>query len=554
MKRWLSLILLLSMLLSLGGCGKGARPGVPSEEPGAEESGGHSPEQADPAPDDGEEKITGEDGSREPAVSEPAYPLPLQVMIGSRYQSETDPEDMFILLCSVEWNTLGLGEESAASFPELERALRELNGENEEIYHEILKQMLPDAAAAAGEWEYFSGFTSNSDLYVQRADDRLFSVRADEDEYTGGVHPNYWTYGINIDPATGEKVELTQVLTDTRELPAILTEKLKEKYQLEEFYSLSEQLEEYEPQHFSWTMDYQGITFYFSPYEIASYAAGLLTATIWFEELPELFQPRYTVAPEFGWAKELPVYNEVEADLDPQDGEKDRLTVSTVEEEYGNLQLYVYRDDEVFVLEEFYGYEAKPMLVCHGMPGQERFFLYVEGVAENDYSNLYVYDLNGDGVTLNGHLYGAGLPGMWRDDEGEFGTWYESVLTDPSAPVLDSIIHSLGTRVGYRTYSADPMDGTLHPIEQYYEVSGSEPPIRSSVDLEVTILPGEEREIVPAGSEFLLRRIEPDSYAELELEDGRMCRIDFGYDEERWEPLINGIPEWECFEDLVYAG
>lgn len=37
-----------------------------------------------------------------------------------------------------------------------------------------------------------------------------------------------------------------------------------------------------------------------------------------------------------------------------------------------------------------------PFPVCLGGPGKERFFLYVETVAENDYTNIHVYDLNGE--------------------------------------------------------------------------------------------------------------------------------------------------------------
>ena len=36
------------------------------------------------------------------------------------------------------------------------------------------------------------------------------------------------------------------------------------------------------------------------------------------------------------------------------------------------------------------------------------------------------------------------------------------------------------------------------------------------------------------------------------MKDGRECRIEIK--EIDWTPTINGVPEWECFVNLMYAG
>lgn len=344
MKRMVSMALMLAMLLSLAACGETTDDPGTTDTSGTENSGTQAPEQTGTGsgktdtPSGG--KLPSSGKTEEPEVTDP---VPLQVLMGSHFDGEWDEE--FTLLCGVEWNSIMLGEESAAAFPALAQSLRELAESDFEYNAGILKDMLPDAREAAAEREYFNGFTSNSKYFVQRADDRILSVRVNGDEHTGGVHPNYWVVGMNLDPATGEPVALSDVLTDLEELPAILTEKITEKYTFEPFSGLREQLEGYEEGHYNWTLDYQGITFYFSPYEIASYAAGLLTATIWYDELPELFVENYIDAPKGGWAKLLPNANEVEVDLGSGDKEKDSLYLSTYEDEYGSLDLYVTRND-----------------------------------------------------------------------------------------------------------------------------------------------------------------------------------------------------------------
>ena len=59
-------------------------------------------------------------------------------------------------------------------------------------------------------------------------------------------------------------------------------------------------------------------------------------------------------------------------------------------------------------------------------------------------------------------------------------------------------------------------------------------------------------ETLPAGTEFSFLRTDNVSYVVMELADGRECRIDIV--EIDWTPTINGVPEWECFENLMYAG
>lgn len=296
MKRILSAVLLLAILLSLAACGGTTNDPGTTDTPGGSEVVTQNPEQTGTASGKTDAPSGGKlpsSGKTEESVE--TGPVPLQVLLGNHYEGEWSED--FTPLCSVEWDSIILGEESATAFPELAQNLWEMTEIDFEYNAGIMADMLPGAREAALDREYFNGFTSNSEYFVQRADDRILSVRVDGDTYTGGVHPNYGVVGMNLDPVTGEPMELSDVLTDLEELPTILTEKIRSKYTFEPFSDLQEQLEGYEDGHYSWTLDYQGITFYFSPYEIAPYAAGLLTATIWYDELPELFVEKYIDVP-----------------------------------------------------------------------------------------------------------------------------------------------------------------------------------------------------------------------------------------------------------------
>ena len=74
----------------------------------------------------------------------------------------------------------------------------------------------------------------------------------------------------------------------------------------------------------------------------------------------------------------------------------------------------------------------------------------------------------------------------------------------------------------------------------------------SRIPLEVTMLPDMQTEELPAGTSFKFVRTDGYGYVDACLDDGRECRISVKY--EGWLQLINGLDQWECFEELPYAG
>lgn len=556
-----SFLIVLIMIIFLTACGKTNDEHSDREETTTgEQASAEGNEQVDDK-EDVESEETAE-GALSEAKNNKANTM--QVMIADNYldewsQSETGVWDESVTrLCSASWQSVALGEESKEKYPKLAERLEEINEENNIIFHNFIEQ---NASLAQEHYmdtpEYFYEYSSNSSYLVQRADSLIFSIREDGNEYTGGAHGMYGVWGINYEPSSGKVLTISDVCTKVEKLPAILSEKVIENYadEYETFESLQSVLEEYKPEDYNWTMGYQGITFYFSPYEIASYAKGEITVTLWFDENPELFRKRFLKKPDTGYVMDLPQNSEVEIDLG--NGRKDKLMVSTYyktqeDEEYGIQYLCVTLNDSVYYEEEYYGYDIYPCLVCVSSPEKERYFLYVQGTAENDYRSILIYDLNGEEIKMNERLSGVGFCGVWDENAGEYGTYYHCVFGNPQEFKLGTRMEILGTWTGERTYSIDMEKGVPKPVTEYFAISNSWSPAVSQIPLEVLMLPDETRKELPAGTEFYFIRTDGESYVDARLSDGRECRIMVEFED--YVQTINGVDQWECFENLLYAG
>ncbi|MDO4531444.1 MAG: DUF3298 domain-containing protein, partial [Bacillota bacterium] len=418
-------------------------------------------------------------------------------------------------------------------------------------YYELWAQdALADARLAQEEMgEYFMPFNSNSNYYIQRADDRILSIREDFDEYYGGVHGMYGTIGYVFDTKTGKQLTLGDVLLETDSISALLAEKLEAKYaeELEGFHdSILETMKGYALEDYKWTLDYEGITFYFDPYELASYAAGLLTITLPYGEYPELFPAELTEQPKNGYIKGVPLWNTMELDLNPADEKTDTVSVIAASiGEYGEKQIEITRNEAHYVDEESFGYRFASFLMYQ----EGGYYLVVKGVAENEYPTLYVYDLNGETIRRIGCYEGTGFPypDMETEDE-QYGL--HEVIHDPAQLTLSTVVYALGTMDGRREYHFEK--GILAAEESYYTLPDYVPPLISKVELEVPLQGEEGTAVLPAGTAYYFKATDNETYVDMDLEDGRTVRLELG--EGEWCYTINGMSEYDVFEELFYAG
>lgn len=525
MKRFIPLLLAVVLILSVTAC---AADNSPETQPTSTKPTQTKPVQTQPV-------------AEEPEVA------PLDVLVGNQYISEWD--DDYALLGYVTWDSLTLGEDSAAAYPKLASAVDSYCKKDAAQAEETLQDMLPDAREMASTMgDDFYGLFHETACSVQRADSRILSARFDYYAYIGGNRPYYGTTVLNLDPATGKTLKLSKVVTDLKQLPQLLTQALEEKYPeftREILDGIQEILSDYRESDYTWALSYQGITFCFGTSEIVSAAAGPLEVTLWFDRNPKLFAKEFTRIPKGGYALRLPENNWMDVDLNPGDDIRDEVCVSVDEE--GTL--YVSKNEHTVKDQSYYNFYAQAYLVT---ADNEQFYLYVDCDAANDYSTFWVYDMSAKEPLCLGRFPGEGFTGIWLEDYVVGPTWFHSVFNDPTHFRLTGYLDMLGTMNGIRDFYMNPKTGIPTAETEYYYLPEDREPLVTKIPLTVKLLPGLTDIEIPAGTKLWFLRSDGETYVDMRMPNGKECRIFVTYRD--WVGYVNGIPEHDCFEGILYAG
>lgn len=100
-------------------------------------------------------------------------------------------------------------------------------------------------------------------------------------------------------------------------------------------------------------------------------------------------------------------------------------------------------------------------------------------------------------------------------------------------------------------------DGNVYTKIRTSDSHEDEMPLVSTRALPVTLFgaDGSETETtMPVGTKFYVRATDEETFVDMELEDGRKCRIAVRQSGDGWGFLIDGVSEEECFEFVPYAG
>ena len=180
------------------------------------------------------------------------------------------------------------------------------------------------------------------------------------------------------------------------------------------------------------------------------------------------------------------------------------------------------------------------------------FYLYLVSHADSDYSVVHVYALmSGELVPLT-ELNSLDFEDV-RVENPEYGeTYYGLVFNDPSRFSLYTHAYMLSTVASSRFYHTDPKTGIPQPETDYYTMNPDMPPLISKISLTVKMLPDETDAVLPSGTKFYFLRTDNETYVDMGLEDGRECRIYLVRQD--WEWFVDGHSEYDCFENLMYAG
>lgn len=240
-------------------------------------------------------------------------------------------------LCTGVYPEIILSEEYKEKYPKLAEYISALSSN----YESGMKDNIAEFASWALEDENndISAYFSESYVDIVRLDDNLVSILDSGSQYTGGAHPNYGCSSINIDPITGEALRLDQVLDDSSLLPEAIKTELEKTYpgimeEVDSFYfpSEGEDPEQFKQKlnddTFTWTIDAKGLNIIFSPYEIASYAAGQMEITLSTADYPNLIQPKYILTEAQDMTKIVTVIEGDKVTVEPNEKAQEPESVS----------------------------------------------------------------------------------------------------------------------------------------------------------------------------------------------------------------------------------
>lgn len=480
------------------------------------------------------------ESEQESQNEETEKPSLLNVMISYEYFGEWDEDICLISGKSPKPYVLDEGYEALQAAMDRYAADRYASVQNDyDQNYETAKEMYAEHP------DFFFGFTSEVEAAAERADRKTVSLKEEGYFYAGGAHGMYWHSGVSFDTESGNILTLSDVITDYDELYEYVKEELPKVYDKDMFFeNYEELLEEYfadpDSVESNWYLDSEGLQMVFNPYLLGPYASGIQMVTVPYGEEPGLVKEEYWYFPS-GKAIETAAYESVWLDADG-DGNEEEIRLETADDPEEGTVTVTIRCGEASLDAVLYAYEMTGAYLLK--PSGDRTYLYIEGQSDNDWRFMDVFDLSSGTPVYVDEIYNA--PGG-------------SSIMDPSDFILYTRLDALGTYSGYRKYHVGD-NGVPEAESGIYEIVNLPgdvwKTITSSRAIPVWMAKEEgkepERTELPAGTRFAFCRTDGESFVEMKLEDGRHCEIRFEYEDGM--RYIEGVDEWEYFENLPYAG
>ena len=388
-KRAAALLLSMCMLLCLCACG--------------DQTGSESPDPQN-TPQDTPNPSGTPDTS--PTVHGDARTLSLQKQLYSLYDWDDDA-----LLVQSEFSHVTLWQNDTAKYPELAETLEQTAN----MIKRSMEDEYDNLCATAREELPWTGETSVStlDIQVRRADSVVLSLLSDSYSDYGWIEDFRGMHGTNYDAQTGLELALNDVVDVNNDLADAVANELNS-HQWAGDFDYRDAVQAYFANTpydgFSWTLDYNGVTFYFADGDLEEPGNGGKTATVSFTQYPELFNEKYMAVPS-AYMVELPMDSSYFTDLDG-DGDLEELNVTSYfDSDVGMYTKFgVYADaDGSFHYEDCF---ADGFIPYYVKTADGNHYLYL--FCEQDESSgpiptmlLVVFDVSGGRLTRVGEMNAA---------------------------------------------------------------------------------------------------------------------------------------------------
>lgn len=219
-----------------------------------------------------------------------------------RFKPEDGEEQPF---ASVTYQTVEPSDEMKAKWPKLSASILEDNEFMKQSAYEEIAAVCEDIEEQIhDEWLHTTN-ENESSIEIIRADDQMFCYLTTHYSFHNGPHPNTGWTASAYDTKTGERLPLSDVVTDMKALPKALLDNLEPMAQDDESaepYEFSdEENEEMLPRlndyvadgAIAWVMNENGLEAYFDAYALQYYAFGPIVSVLPYEEYGDLLVKDY---------------------------------------------------------------------------------------------------------------------------------------------------------------------------------------------------------------------------------------------------------------------
>lgn len=415
---------------------------------------------------------------------------------------------------------LQLDDETAALYPALARSLA-LQSEDYTVSAESAAEEGDEVNEAYNASpDSFRTITQITTMRPHRADSSLLSILVTV-QGTRAWGDSLTVNGITFDPATGERLFLTDLVKDWEGLGRALKEAAQAQYgEL-----LSETAEEeidhmllYGGRNASWTADPQGLTFYMSPGTIAPAEQGILPVLVFTKGNESLYAESVKNVPK-AYAVFPVIGTSLYYDLN-EDGAADRILLSHDLTRYamkGKMTVSVNGNaagDGIL-------HNSADAVLLHTADG--RNYLYTEFTQAEDDRKIHVYDLNEETPSVAG---GKSL-GFATEENAAYGR-QRRLATNPDRILLDAHINLMSTYEA-RQYCTIGEDGLPVPDREDYEIH-TQHTLTTKKFFTADVLDPKKREVtgqtnIATGTVLTFDRTDGGSYVDFKLPDERIIRL-----------------------------
>lgn len=474
---------------------------------------------------------------------------------------------------SLKTGGLVLSDEEATAYPKLNQALTLEYDTLKKNTQEDLNNLKESAEEMV---EYMQG-DDNMQLiaeyapYVLRADENVVSYEQFYDDYYGGAHGYHSYAGFTFDTKTGKKLDLYDVITGEESVKAGIIQELKNKYASEDGLVENNTPEEDADAFFeyvdskdqsgavAWSLGADRLNIYYNPYNIGSWALGVVSVSLPFGKYPDAVKEEYKMGTS-DYAVKIGIYADYSADIYNDGSFSDVSVYPDGTDDYANSALRIQIQDEngqvtSRVFDDMYYFTMEAYYVKTG----NRHFLHVFTHSENDWTADNVYEITNGQIRDLGYV--EGTPALIRYEynynEDSLFTNSEDVAAynDPGALYLEKTMNAFSTYSGSRHYHVGS-SGLLESSDPY--VAGPAEivvTVKKALTVKKTDASGRENgktEVIPVGTKLYFYMTDNESYVIFRYDGDQYGKVSM-YNSD-WPQKINGEEIESVLDGLIFAG